>query len=169
MNKKLINLLCLLLIVSSCNTTQRSLSSRKPITRIPEKVLTESKRTQTYINKDIPETPEELRATSAVKVTPALIREYINTYKDIAMVEMQRYGIPASITLAQAILESGSGQGRLARHARNHFGIKCHYGWEGDTITHDDDAKNLFLLFLILLLFLLAIKKKILPKEMMPL
>ncbi|EGD34517.1 MULTISPECIES: glucosaminidase domain-containing protein [unclassified Capnocytophaga] len=142
MNKKLISLLCLLLIVSSCNTTQRSLSSRKPITRIPEKVLTESKRTQTYINKDIPETPEELRATSAVKVTPALIREYINTYKDIAMVEMQRYGIPASITLAQAILESGSGQGRLARHARNHFGIKCHYGWEGDTITHDDDAKG---------------------------
>ena len=56
------------------------------------------------------------------------------------MVEMQRYNIPASITLAQAILESGSGQGRLARHARNHFGIKCHYGWEGGTIFHDDDA-----------------------------
>ena len=143
MKKKLLSLLALVALVSSCGTTQKTVSSHKPIvSRVPEKVLTESKRSETYINKEVPETPEELKATSAVKVTPALIREYINTYKDIAMVEMQRYGIPASITLAQAILESGSGQGRLARHARNHFGIKCHYGWEGDTIIHDDDAKG---------------------------
>ena len=132
----------LIALATSCSTGHKNVTTKTPITRIPDKVLVESKRTETYINKEVPETPEELQATSAVKVTPALIHEYINTYKDIAMVEMQRYGIPASITLAQAILESGSGQGRLARHARNHFGIKCHYDWEGDTITHDDDAKG---------------------------
>ena len=132
----------LIALATSCSTGHKNATTKTPITRIPDKVLVESKRTETYINKEVPETPEELQATSAVKVTPALIHEYINTYKDIAMVEMQRYGIPASITLAQAILESGSGQGRLARHARNHFGIKCHYDWEGDTITHDDDAKG---------------------------
>jgi len=54
------------------------------------------------------------------------------------MKEMISYGIPASITLAQGILESGSGRGRLAAEANNHFGIKCH-GWSGDKIYHDDD------------------------------
>ena len=142
MNKKLISFMGLIALATSCSTGHKNATTKTPITRIPDKVLVESKRTETYINKEVPETPEELQATSAVKVTPALIHEYINTYKNIAMVEMQRYGIPASITLAQAILESGSGQGRLARHARNHFGIKCHYDWEGDTITHDDDAKG---------------------------
>ncbi len=142
MNKKLISFMGLIALATSCSTGHKNATTKTPITRIPDKVLVESKRTETYINKEVPETTEELQATSAVKVTPALIHEYINTYKDIAMVEMQRYGIPASITLAQAILESGSGQGRLARHARNHFGIKCHYDWEGDTITHDDDAKG---------------------------
>ena len=63
---------------------------------------------------------------------------YIEVYKDIAMKEMISYGIPASITLAQGILESGSGRGRLAAEANNHFGIKCH-GWSGDKIYHDDD------------------------------
>jgi len=67
--------------------------------------------------------------------------QYIDVYKDIAMKEMQSYGIPASITLAQGILESGSGKGRLAVKANNHFGIKCH-GWEGKKIYHDDDEKQ---------------------------
>lgn len=85
---------------------------------------------------------EELKATSAVKVTSEVIKDYINTYKDIAMSNMREYKIPASIILAQAILESGSGQGRLARVAKNHFGIKCHMDWTGDSITHDDDVKG---------------------------
>lgn len=66
---------------------------------------------------------------------------YINTYKDIAIRQMHAYGIPASIILAQACLESGDGNGRLAREANNHFGIKCHQ-WEGDRIYHDDDAQQ---------------------------
>ena len=64
--------------------------------------------------------------------------EYISYFKTVAINEMHLYGIPASITLAQGILESGSGKGRLARKANNHFGIKCH-SWNGDKIYHDDD------------------------------
>ncbi|MDR2036754.1 MAG: glucosaminidase domain-containing protein [Bacteroidales bacterium] len=67
--------------------------------------------------------------------------KYINTYKDLAIKEMGRSGIPASITLAQGILESASGNSRLAVKANNHFGIKCH-DWEGNRIFHDDDAKG---------------------------
>jgi len=65
--------------------------------------------------------------------------QYIDTYKGIAVAQMHRYGIPASIILAQGCLESGNGNSRLAREANNHFGIKCH-DWEGDRIYHDDDA-----------------------------
>lgn len=55
---------------------------------------------------------------------------------------MKEFGIPASIILAQALLESGAGNSDLARSANNHFGIKCHKGWEGDTFIKDDDEKN---------------------------
>ena len=76
---------------------------------------------------------------SAQRITP---EEYIQTYKDIAMREMRDHKIPASITLAQGLLESGAGNSALAREAKNHFGIKCHKGWEGDTYYMDDDEKN---------------------------
>ncbi len=64
---------------------------------------------------------------------------YIDQYKDLAIKEMIRYKIPASITLAQALFESGAGQSRLAREGNNHFGIKCH-GWTGRSMTKDDDT-----------------------------
>ena len=67
---------------------------------------------------------------------------YIDKYKDLAIKEMQRSGVPASITLAQGMLESDYGRSRLAVNANNHFGIKCHSGWSGATITHDDDRRN---------------------------
>ena len=70
------------------------------------------------------------------------LEEYIMTYKDEAMQKMKEYAIPASITLAQGILESGSGNSELARKANNHFGIKCHKGWTGKTFYMDDDHKN---------------------------
>ncbi len=75
----------------------------------------------------------------AQRITP---EEYIQTYKDIAIREMKTHKIPASITLAQGLLESGAGNSSLARNAKNHFGIKCHKGWEGDTYYMDDDEKN---------------------------
>ncbi len=67
--------------------------------------------------------------------------EYIATYSDIAIKEMRRTGIPASIKMAQAILESGNGTSVLAIRGNNHFGIKCH-DWRGRTIYHDDDERN---------------------------
>jgi hypothetical protein len=66
---------------------------------------------------------------------------YIERFKDISMEKMREYKIPASITLAQGILESGSGNSNLAKNANNHFGIKCH-GWKGRTFYMDDDEKN---------------------------
>ena len=76
---------------------------------------------------------------TAQRITP---EEYIQTYKDIAMREMRDHKIPASITLAQGLLESGAGNSALAREAKNHFGIKCHKGWEGKTYIMDDDEEN---------------------------
>lgn len=149
MKMNFFKLLIIILFFASCTTKY---TRKKTITRgkTPTQIIKkEEKKAPVEVEEVVTEsTPtaieeaDELVATSAVKVTPEVIRRYIQTYKDIAMVEMQRYKIPASITLAQGILESGSGQGRLARHARNHFGIKCHLGWEGATISHDDDEKG---------------------------
>lgn len=68
--------------------------------------------------------------------------EYIDKYKAIAQEQERIYKIPACITLAQGILESGSGTSRLAVEANNHFGIKCHRDWEGEKFYKDDDKKN---------------------------
>ena len=67
---------------------------------------------------------------------------YIDQYKDIAIKEMKRTGIPASITLAQGIIESNSGQSNLAYNFKNHFGIKCKSDWQGETTYQDDDTKQ---------------------------
>jgi LysM repeat protein len=69
-------------------------------------------------------------------------KEYIERYKDDAMKEMLMHGVPASITLAQGMLESGNGNSALAVYANNHFGIKCHTEWKGPSYIMDDDAKN---------------------------
>lgn len=73
---------------------------------------------------------------------PMTSLEYIDHYKGIAVQEMNLYGIPASITLAQGLFESGSGNGELARVANNHFGIKCNNGWTGKSYYKDDDNHN---------------------------
>jgi len=76
---------------------------------------------------------------SFTQVVPAR-QEYAKKYGEIAVRKMNEYGIPASITLAQGILESGCGASELAVKSNNHFGIKCHTGWTGKTYYHDDDA-----------------------------
>lgn len=68
--------------------------------------------------------------------------EYIERFKSISISEMNLYGIPSSITIAQGLLESGNGNGSLAREANNHFGIKCNSDWKGKTILKDDDIKD---------------------------
>jgi LysM repeat protein len=70
------------------------------------------------------------------------VGEYIQRYKQLAILDQELYGIPASITMAQGLLESDCGNSRLAVEANNHFGIKCKKDWTGETISHDDDAKG---------------------------
>jgi len=76
------------------------------------------------------------------KFPVASTQDYIREFAQMAQYEMRAFGIPASITLAQGILESGSGKGELTQKTNNHFGIKCHTGWQGDYDFHDDDAKG---------------------------
>lgn len=79
---------------------------------------------------------------NAQTTAPAIItiEEYINTYKEIAMKEMIRTGVPASITLAQGIVETENGNSKLVKKSNNHFGIKCKETWTGPSVSHDDDA-----------------------------
>src|SRR5690606_24906929 len=90
-----------------------------------------------------PHTPRQPQSTQPVKPATSLSGlAYIEQYKDIAIAEMERYGIPASIKLAQALLESGNGNSTLARRANNHFGIKCTPEWPGKKTYQDDDRRN---------------------------
>lgn len=104
---------------------KKSKTERVVVSKIPEKRTTPTITTP----EGTPEKPKPINSTET----------YIEVFSEIAMREMRKYNIPASITLAQGILESGAGKGRLAVEANNHFGIKCH-GWEGYKIYHDDDA-----------------------------
>ena len=79
-------------------------------------------------------------ATAQMKWNSAY-QQYIDQYKDLAIEQMKKYRIPASITLAQGVFESGAGRSDLARKGNNHFGIKCH-GWQGRTVRANDDAPN---------------------------
>ncbi len=115
--KRLLLICCLVSVVFSCRS-KKAIVTKKP------KTNTEQVETQTEVSKP--------------KVYANKTEEYIDTYKAIAQNEMKLYNIPASITLAQGILESGSGKGTLSVKANNHFGIKCH-GWTGAEIYHDDD------------------------------
>lgn len=107
-----------------------------------KRVITKKTKTETPKIIDAPkkimsDAPKEPTNTSNLSLTEA----YILQYKEIAQKEMTLYNIPASITLAQGILESASGKGRLSVAANNHFGIKCHT-WSGAKIYHDDDKKG---------------------------
>ncbi|MDR0962949.1 MAG: glucosaminidase domain-containing protein [Mediterranea sp.] len=72
----------------------------------------------------------------------SLYNDYIRQYAPLAVAQMRQHKIPASITLAQGLLESGAGRSELARKSNNHFGIKCHSDWRGRTVRHTDDAPN---------------------------
>jgi flagellum-specific peptidoglycan hydrolase FlgJ len=117
------------------HTTQRPVNKQK-IENHTEKVLTKipEKENTTQPKSEI------LEATQKVRVTTEMVLAYISQFKAVAKENMVRDGIPASITLAQGILESGAGTGDLSVQANNHFGIKCHKEWTGESVKHDDDA-----------------------------
>ncbi len=85
---------------------------------------------------------QKANSNAIANYTPLTSLQYIDKYKDIAIKEMNQYGIPASITLAQGMFESGSGNGELARVANNHFGIKTGSSWTGKVYYKDDDNPN---------------------------
>ena len=80
-----------------------------------------------------------LMASTLLAQVDANYQAYIEKYKDLAITEQERHAIPASITMAQALLESSAGVSRLATIGNNHFGIKCGNDWTGDVMHHDDD------------------------------
>ncbi|MCL5127675.1 glucosaminidase domain-containing protein [Algibacter sp. L4_22] len=120
MNRVLI-LLCVVVVSFSCKSKKT--------------VVTKKRKTKT---ERVTKKTEGVKTATRSSYTNAT-EEYIANYADVAVAEMEWYNIPASITLAQGILESASGNGRLSKEANNHFGIKCH-DWDGDRIYHDDDA-----------------------------
>ncbi|WP_136668821.1 glucosaminidase domain-containing protein [Flavobacterium sp. H122] len=125
-------------VLASCSSAKpKKQSAKKPVAVTKKKIHKPEDRI--VIDENLKK-QEELVATSKVKVTPEIVNGYISQFKGIAMKNMKEHGVPASITLAQGILESGAGTGVLCKVANNHFGIKCHKEWTGEYVRHDDDA-----------------------------
>nr|WP_299345007.1 glucosaminidase domain-containing protein [Allomuricauda sp.] len=142
MMKRLTYVLALALVVASCGSKKRTVNQKKKETVAQNQNRTPKTDSPKDGPKDselypLPENPGRF-----VKFPIANTQEYIETFAEMAQFEMRAYGIPASITLAQGILESGSGRGELTKKTNNHFGIKCHTGWDGEYDFHDDDAKG---------------------------
>lgn len=116
------------------------------VKKIPDpvkpKVVEKAKPNVTDGSKPASSSASQAEFSKNVLVKTYTAPDYINRFKDIAIAEMNKSGIPASITLAQGLLESGNGNSTLAREANNHFGIKCTSEWKGKTILQDDDAKD---------------------------
>lgn len=118
---------------------QRTASSSGQMKKIQEQYQGAKESDKSTGNTTVYSKQEILEATTRVKVTTEMVLNYIGQYKDIAMNNMSQFGIPASITLGQGILESGAGTGPLSALANNHFGIKCHKEWTGPSVAYDDD------------------------------
>jgi flagellum-specific peptidoglycan hydrolase FlgJ len=126
--------LCSLFFLASCGSKKRIVNKKNSGV-----VITEQK------PKDLPSVKEKEITKRLAKKNPKLSTytlAYIRKYASIAVKEMHEYKIPASITLAQGILESGNGRSVLALKSNNHFGIKCHTQWTGERVYHDDDEKG---------------------------
>tara|TARA_B100000787_G_scaffold169695_1_gene161790 strand:+ start:31639 stop:32484 length:846 start_codon:yes stop_codon:yes gene_type:complete len=134
MKIKLFLIVLCLLFLASCS------SSRKISTKKNNKV----KAVENPINK-LPSVRQLQHVKKLEKGSKSLNKytlQYVRKYAPLAVFEMHNYNIPASITLAQGILESGNGRSQLASKSNNHFGIKCHTGWKGAKVYHDDDEKG---------------------------
>jgi|TARA_B110000444_G_scaffold257649_1_gene296575 flagellum-specific peptidoglycan hydrolase FlgJ len=125
---KIVALCCLLIV--GCRAKKNTVATSKKKYVPTEKVIVEKKGES--LSKEIKPPSKNITYKETVIL-------YIEKYSPIAKEEMLQYGIPASITLAQGILESGAGRGELSAKSNNHFGIKCHKGWTGGRVYHDDD------------------------------
>lgn len=125
---KMVALCCLLIL--GCKAKKNTVATSKKKYVPTEKVIVE-KKGESLI--------KEIKPPSKNITYKETVILYIENYSPIAKEEMLQYGIPASITLAQGILESGAGRGELSAKSNNHFGIKCHKGWTGERVYHDDD------------------------------
>jgi len=141
----LLSLLTSTLILGSCGSSKQASTSKSSTPRAvktaPMNVSNKEKKPKKskedpYVHKHI----KKLEKSNS-RLNPSAII-YIQNYADIAMEEMRVYKIPASITLAQGMLESGNGNSTLASKSNNHFGVKCHQGWSGGKVYHDDDKKG---------------------------
>ena len=124
-----------ILVLASCGSKKNVVHKKKN----PGVVLTEPEPTK------LPYVDENKHVKSLEKSNNKLdknVLRYIKKYAPIAVKEMHIHNIPASITLAQGVLESGSGRSELAAKSNNHFGIKCHTQWQGERVYHDDDEKG---------------------------
>jgi len=146
---KIVGLTILLSLFFSCKSKQAVIPSKKPVRKVSQTTKT-SKRTIKKVKEKAVTKPSKkstVKRVSGTKSAPiyesytAKIANYIDLYAEIAMDQMRQYKIPASITLAQGILESGAGTGALTMKSNNHFGIKCH-DWKGLKVYHDDDRKG---------------------------
>ena len=134
-NNKSLNhifILLIILLMISCGGAKKV---NITYAKAPEKTLKKFEVKQSKFEPNIYKSKEKLSITEKVN-------NYIATFSPVAIEEMKIYDIPASITLAQGILESGMGYSSLAAAANNHFGIKCHSEWRGKRIYHDDDEKG---------------------------
>lgn len=123
-------LICGLLVLGSCKSKKR---------------IAEEKRQPQWersVLKNEEKVPEPVKSVDEPFSSSDPTEAYVERYAAIAVEEMKIFKIPASITLAQGILESSSGRSELTRKSNNHFGIKCHKGWKGKKVYHDDDEKG---------------------------
>ncbi|MEW2923308.1 MULTISPECIES: glucosaminidase domain-containing protein [Flavobacteriaceae] len=130
-------------LLSSCGAKKRRTTQRNGapvVIKTEEPVTKTTTDVETEVAKDLYPMPADPGRFERFPISDT--QEYIETFAEIAQYEMRAFGIPASITLAQGILESGSGRGELTLKTNNHFGIKCHTGWQGEYDFHDDDAKG---------------------------
>jgi len=142
MFKKVV-VLFVFLVLGACSSSKPTVRTSKPSKTVVRNVKKPiSKKPTTETKTENRPGSEVLEATSKVKVTTAMVHRYIDDFKEIAKFNMKEYGVPASITLAQGILESGVGTGSLSQQANNHFGIKCHKEWNGPSVLHHDDAAD---------------------------
>jgi len=127
--KKIIIIILIIPFLASCGSQKRAAQSKR------------KRQTEVVVETPPRETPISTKTTTSPSNFD-LKQAYVDKYKQIAIEEMHVYKIPASITLAQGILESSSGTSELSKRSNNHFGIKCHKSWKGKKTYHDDDKKG---------------------------